>query len=250
MPVRSWQETGGQVTAIRGPTFGIGIRRHPHDIHDHTTSVVTGWKRHDLQEVRDTREVQSFIAAQQAHKTSVRSENVQAMHASNAEVTHATAEKEWGGAVGPIHESASRLAKEIAAATGCNTTQSLTLLQRHGWSIEAAVRAFTVSGNPGLQNPLRDVPDAGTQLASTANIERWHPHMVQHAPTAGDGKTKCQFTGQAMPQYRVSSELDPMRRPDPAYKRFVTSAFDGVAANAGAAGGGQKEGGGTGAGAD
>jgi hypothetical protein len=53
-----------------------------------------------------------------------------------------------------------------------------------------------------------------------------------------------------MPVYRVQSELDPMRRPDPAYKLFVTSAFDSVADNAGAAGGGQSEGGGTGAGAD
>ena len=56
------------------------------------------------------------------------------------------------------------------------------------------MRAFTVSGNPGLQNPLRDVPDAGTQLVPTAKIERWHPHMVEHAPTAGDGMSKCQFT--------------------------------------------------------
>jgi NCAIR mutase (PurE)-related protein len=99
------------VNAIRGPKFGIGIQRHPHDIHDHTTSVAAKWKRHDLQDVRDTREVQSFIAAQQAHQTRQRSENVQAMHASNGEAIAAKAEQEWGSAVGPMHESESRLAK-------------------------------------------------------------------------------------------------------------------------------------------
>ena len=53
-----------------------------------------------------------------------------------------------------------------------------------------------------------------------------------------------------MPEYRVQRELDPLRRPPPAYKLTGHGDFDGVAANAAAAAGGQNEGGGTGAGAD
>jgi hypothetical protein len=247
---RSWQVTGGQAAPIRGPAFGIGIQRHPYDIHDHTTSVATGWKRKDLREVRDRREVQSFVAAQGAHQTALRAERVAGVHVDNAQAIKDGAERSWGAGRGALPESESRLAREVAAATGCNLTQSLTLLQRHGWSIEAAVQAFTVSGNPGLQNPLRAVPDAGTRLVPTGKIERWHPHMAEHAPTAGDGKGQCQFTRQAMPLYRVQGELDPLRRPPPAHLLAGHGDYDGVADNAGAAGGGQNEGGGTGAGAD
>jgi len=87
MPQLSWAETAGQAKPIRGPRFGIGIQRHPHDIHDHTTSVNCRWKRQDLQEVRETREVQSFVAAQAAHKRDARSERVVGLHATNLEAS-------------------------------------------------------------------------------------------------------------------------------------------------------------------
>ena len=251
MPTQhTWQVTGGQATAIRGPAFGIGIQRHPFDIHDHLTSVATHWKRQDLREIRATRATQSFVAAQAAQRTADRAERVAEKHAENTAAIAEDVARQFGAERGAMSECESRLAREVAAATGCNFTQSLTLLKQHGWSIEAAVQAFTLSGNPAIQNPVRTGPDAGTRLVPTGEVERWHPHMAEHAPTLGLGQTRCQFTRQAMPEYRVQRELDPLRRPPPAYKLTGHGDFDGVAANAAAAGGGQNEGGGTGAGAD
>jgi hypothetical protein len=250
MPAQhSWQVTGGQAARIRGPAFGIGIQPHPFDIHDHVTSVATQWKRQDLRGIRETRETQSFVAAQAARRTVDRAEHVAQRHAENTAAVADGAARQFGAERGAMPESESRLAREVAAATGCNFTQSLALLKQHGWSIAAAVQAFTLSGNPGMQNPPR-VPDVGTRLVPTGEVERWHPHMAEHAPAVGAGKTRCQFTRQAMPSYRVQRELDPLRRPPPAYKLEGHGDFDGVSDNAGAAGGGQNEGGGTGAGAD
>jgi hypothetical protein len=251
MPAQhSWQVTGGQAAPIRGPAFGIGIQRHPFDIHDHVTSVATRWKRQDLRGIRDMRETQSFVAAQAAQRTADRAELVAQRHGENKAVLFDTAARQFGVERGAMGESESRLAREVAAATGCNFTQALTLLKQHGWSIQAAVQAFTLSGNPGIQNPATQVPDVKTRLVPTSDVERWHPHMAEHAPAVGPGKTRCQFTRQAMPMYRVQRELDPLQRPPPAYKLEGHGDFDGVADNSGAAGGGQNEGGGTGAGAD
>ena len=211
MPQSSWAETAGQAKPIRGPRFGIGIQRHPHDIHDHTTSVNCRWKRQELQMVRETREVQSFVAAQAAHKRDARSERVVGLHATNLETSAEAARERWGEARGALQATESRLAREVADATGVNTTQAMTLLERHGWSLEAAVRGFTLSGNPGLQNPLRAIPDAGTALTPTGSLDAWHPHMRTAAPVVADGCTRCQFTEQAMPAFRVSGELDPVR---------------------------------------
>lgn len=232
------------------PQFGIGIQRHPFDIHDHVTSVATQWKRKDLREIRDTRVHQSFAAAQAAQRTMRRADRVAAAHVENAAAIANGVAQEFGPERGMIGESESRLAREVSAATGCNSTQSLTLLKRHGWSIEAAVQAFTLSGNPGLQNSVRAVPEVNPRLSHTTEVERWHPHMTEHAPTVGVGNTRCQFTRQAMPEYRVQRDLDPLRRPPPAYKMDGHGDFDGVADNAGAANGAQNAGGGTGAGSD